>query len=455
MMVANNEMVMEYGQQAVALRDERMAEMQSAINELTASLARKDDIIATKDRATRDHITKVRDMTNMAHQKEDEYLWKRNEVQVEINHLNENEIASKEWYENPFTEEKAECRQFKHTELQVLKDRELSLEAGKDEFMDENVKLIESNTQLRSRIADLIGSRINNVGDEANIRTIEEMKDEFHRANQEIHRLQEGIESNPNLTETLVNAEEEAERWKKMYRLVCTERDAAIRKNADLSLSLREAKKAMTSMSASSSMAVPAVPTPASPSTLPLTSLFPSASKAKTPSFALSSSTPMVTPKASSLTRSHGFALPPPRSTNVANTHKANNEMDDLREKLRLAEERSQQHHDEMKEYQSWLQQVEEGQETLKGSNGPEYDPVPDNPPGLWDRKDGKDASIANSDIGQDGKDWLTRISRKEHERVVVKPWPKCQDLDVGDRTSYRLSVLHQEIPTLLHGEDG
>ena len=69
MMVANNEMVMEYGQQAVALRDERMAEMQSAINELTASLARKDDIIATKDRATRDHITKVRDMTNMAHQK--------------------------------------------------------------------------------------------------------------------------------------------------------------------------------------------------------------------------------------------------------------------------------------------------------------------------------------------------------------------------------------------------
>jgi len=105
--------------------------------------------------------------------------------------------------------------------------------------------------------------------------------------------------------------------------------------------------------------------------------------------------------------------------------------MDDLREKLRLAEERSQQHYDEMKEYQSWLQQVEEGQEALKSSNGPDYDPVPDNPPGLWDRKDGKDASVASSDIGQDGKDWVTRISRKEHERVVVKPWPKCQDLDV------------------------
>ena len=105
--------------------------------------------------------------------------------------------------------------------------------------------------------------------------------------------------------------------------------------------------------------------------------------------------------------------------------------MNDLREKLRLSEERAQQNYDEMKEYQSWLEQVEEGQGTLKGSNAPEYDPVPDNPPGLWDRGDGKDVSVANSDLGQDGKDWVTRISRKEHEKVIVKPWPKCQDLDV------------------------
>ena len=145
---------------------------------------------------------KVRDMANMAHQKEDEYLWKKNELQVGINHLmklNENEIASKEWYENQFMDEKAEYRKFKHTELQVFKDREVSLEAVKDEFMDENVKLIESNTQLRSQIADLIGSRINIVGDETNVKAIEELKEELHRANLEIKRLQEGIESNPNL----------------------------------------------------------------------------------------------------------------------------------------------------------------------------------------------------------------------------------------------------------------
>ena len=106
MMVVSNEMVMEHGQRAVALRDEQLAEMQSAINELTASLKRKDDIIAAKDSATRDHFAKVRDMANMA-QKKDEYLWKHNELQVEIRHLmklNENEIDSKEWHEERFIE---------------------------------------------------------------------------------------------------------------------------------------------------------------------------------------------------------------------------------------------------------------------------------------------------------------------------------------------------------------
>ena len=124
--------------------------------------------------------------------------------------------------------------------------------------------------------------------------------------------------------------------------------------------------------------------------------------------------------------------------------------MDDLREKLRMAEERAQQHYDEMKVYQSWLQQVEEGQETLKGSNDPEYDPVPDNPPGLWDRKDGKDASLANSDIvtkmekigshGYRGKS--TRGSSSSHGRSV-------RTLMYGDQTLYKLSVLHLVILTV------
>ena len=323
MMVVNNEMVMEHGQRAVALRDERVGEVQTAINELTASLARKDAIIAAKDSATRDHFAKVRDMANMAQKKEDEHLWKNNELQVEINNLmklNENEIASKEWYENRFTDEKAEYRRFRYTELQAFKDREVNIEAVKDELMDENMKLIESNNQLRSRMAELIGSRFSTGGDEANIKAIGELNDELHRANLEIHRLQEGIECNPNLTEALVDAEEaEADRWKKLYQTACAERDATIRKNDSLKLSLHDAKWAMKSMPASWNTVAPTAAVPASPSALPPTSLAPQtlASTAKTPSFAVSTSTPKGTPKASS-SRSHGFALPHPPSVNSA-----------------------------------------------------------------------------------------------------------------------------------------
>ena len=151
-----------------------------------------------------------------------------------------------------------------------------------------------------------------------------------------------------------------------------------------------------------------------------------------TPSFAIPGTTSGGTPKTSSLVKNHGPMLPPtPVMDGTTNNIQTTNEMDDLREKLRKAEERAQQHYDEMKEYQSWLQQAEEGQETLKDGNESELDPLPDNPPGLWDGKVCKDVSIPNSDIGQDAKDWVTRISRKEHEKITVKPWPKCQDLDV------------------------
>ena len=74
MMVANNEMVMEHGQRAVALRGERVAEMQSAINELTESLTKKDEIIATKEGIARERFARIREMANMTHQKEDEHL---------------------------------------------------------------------------------------------------------------------------------------------------------------------------------------------------------------------------------------------------------------------------------------------------------------------------------------------------------------------------------------------
>ena len=298
--------------------------------------------------------------------------------------------------------------------------------------------LIESNNQLRTRVAELLGAQFHVGGSEANDKVNEELCEELHKANMEIQRLQEAIESNPKLTEALVDAEEaEADRYKKLYQSACSERDHVIRKNDSLKQSLHDAKLTMGSVPASWSTVRSRVAArgakPASSSSMPSMNPAPraTATTSMTPSFAVSISTPMGMPKASSTTKNHDPALPPSPSMNNAINNQANNEIDDLREKLRRAEEQAQQNYDEMKEYQSWLEQAEEGQESLKDSKTPEYDPVPDNPPGLWERKDGKDASAANSDAGQDGKDWVIRISRKEHEKVTVKPWPKCQDLDV------------------------
>ena len=56
----NNEMVMEHGRQAVALRDEGAAEMQVAINELSESLAKKDEIIEQKDRRIKEQGERIK-----------------------------------------------------------------------------------------------------------------------------------------------------------------------------------------------------------------------------------------------------------------------------------------------------------------------------------------------------------------------------------------------------------
>ena len=127
MMTDNNEMIMEYGQQAVAVRDEQLVEMQSTIDELTASLSHKDNLIAIRDDASRNHIVKVRGMENMIQRREEEYNRKHNELEVEIRSLmrmNENESATREWYTNRFIDEENEFRQFKHDELSAFKDRE-------------------------------------------------------------------------------------------------------------------------------------------------------------------------------------------------------------------------------------------------------------------------------------------------------------------------------------------
>ena len=62
-------------------------------------------------------------------------------------------------------------------------------------------------------------------------------------------------------------------------------------------------------------------------------------------------------------------------------------------------------------------------------------DPVPDNPPTLWDQHGG---SVVGKASGEAQTEWVTRISWREHEKVVVKSWPRCQDLDV-----WRSGMVH------------
>ena len=237
---------------------------------------------------------KMRDMKNMIQEREEQYNRKHNELEVEIRSLmrmNENESATKEWFSDRFNEEKNEFRQFRHDELSAFKDREVTIEHVKDELMDENMTLIESNNQLRTRVAELLGSRFKAGGDEDNAKVNEELREELHKANMEINRLQEAIESNPKLTEALINVEEaEADRYKKLYRSACSERDHSMRKNDSLKLSLHDANWAMRTMPASWSRAAPKAVVPASSSSaMPPTSSAPRTTTpaGKTPAFAV------------------------------------------------------------------------------------------------------------------------------------------------------------------------
>ena len=258
-----------------------------------------------------------------------------------------------------------------------------------DELWDENVNLIGINNNLRSRIAEQIQARARDDGNSPEQNVIEDLQTELRRANSDLKTLQEKVDSNPRPGEALLNVEQdEAERWKKMYHMTLKERDQAVRKNATLYVELQDANKRLVSTPTSS--IAPGVPVPASPSAVPPTSLCPMIPlpKAKTPSFAMPGPIMGGTPKAPSITGGPVLQHQPPPLPG------GDGEANRLREELNEAEARAQRHYDEMKEYQSWLQQAEEGQETLKGSNADAFDPVPDNPPGLWDQHDGQNGSL-------------------------------------------------------------
>eukprot|EP00435_Cladocopium_sp_Y103_P041769 s2162_g11.t1 len=152
-----------------------------------------------------------------------------------------------------------------------------------------------------------------------------------------------------------------------------------------------------------------------------------------TPSFAAAEAATGSTPKASSV---KSLPHPPPPAVpliavgDATHTHQPAigdarpDEFAKLREELAAAEARSNRHYEEMKEYKSWLAQVED-----EAYAAEQPDPVPDNPPGLWNQHEG--SNVERGSQIPDFKEWVTRISRKEHEKITLKPWPKCNDLDV------------------------
>lgn len=222
-LMMNNEMVVEHGRQAVALRDERAAEMQVAINELSESLMKKDEIIEQRNTRIKELVDRIQKISNdashrMTLQSSD---FENAEFEMkQIMEINEVEIADRDYKVERAESEIERRRETAHEEKQLWIDREMSLQNALDELKDKNINLIGINNNLRSRIADQIRARARDDGNSPNRKVIEDLQAELRRANSDLMTLQESVDSNPRLGEALINVEQdEVERWKKMYSI--------------------------------------------------------------------------------------------------------------------------------------------------------------------------------------------------------------------------------------------
>ena len=99
-LIMNNEMVVEHGRQAVALRDEHVAEMKAAINELSESLVKKDEIIEQKDHRIRDQADRIKLIADDYGHRSMLSAMEADNLKFEIQQLreiNEAEVADREY----------------------------------------------------------------------------------------------------------------------------------------------------------------------------------------------------------------------------------------------------------------------------------------------------------------------------------------------------------------------
>ena len=211
-------------------------------------------------------------------------------------------------------------------------------------------------------------------------KVIEDVQDELVRLQQELH-----VRGSTSLgMNTLISGEAPTE-----LSEVKNQRDTAILKNNKLYVELQEANKKLTEQDHRHQSQLHA--------------------KSVTPGL------PKVPANATSLSKAWASGqLGASTSTNQANDP-PDDEMKKLREELVEQEARADDNYEEMRQHRSWLKNVEDGQETIKGSEPAQqqYDPVPDNPAGLWDQHEG---SVAGKGLVDGQNELITRISRKEHE---------------------------------------
>eukprot|EP00435_Cladocopium_sp_Y103_P013366 s3485_g3.t1 len=102
-----------------------------------------------------------------------------------------------------------------------------------------------------------------------------------------------------------------------------------------------------------------------------------------------------------------------------------NLELDDAEKAKRMYEEVVKERDEVIRKNLQLYVDLQEANKRLSSSSAVPAVPVPLSP-ALF-----QGSNVERGSQIPDFKEWVTRISRKEHEKITLKPWPKCNDLDV------------------------
>eukprot|EP00435_Cladocopium_sp_Y103_P041464 s1011_g11.t1 len=199
----NNEMVAEYGRRAVVARDERMAEMQSAINELSESLAKKEEILAQREEKTQEQSKTIKSLKNQASQRSMLTSMDMDNLKFEMNQP-ENKLRME------VMDQKAQIRRMesenenlKLVETQLRREKqsaivhENSLQHVLDSLKEENVEIMAVNDSLRTRIAEILHHKMDEDAPSPYKQICDDLREELMKTQNELKLKSEEVASNP------------------------------------------------------------------------------------------------------------------------------------------------------------------------------------------------------------------------------------------------------------------